>query len=119
MLNITDIASIAHEANRRFCEVNGDHSQPEWGSAPLWQTDSACKGVKAHLEGKLTSPADSHESWLVEKRANGWVYGEAKDVELKTHPCMVPFNDLPSEQQAKDHLFRNIVLALLPFYNND
>lgn len=29
------------------------------------------------------------------------------------HPCMVPFAELPKEQQAKDFLFRAVVHALL------
>jgi hypothetical protein len=42
------------------------------------------------------------------------VYGEVKDAEKKTHPCIVPYKDLPPEQQAKDHLFKAVVSALAP-----
>jgi hypothetical protein len=35
-----------------------------------------------------------------------------KDAELKTHPCLVPFEELPKFQQQKDRLFRAIVKAL-------
>jgi hypothetical protein len=42
----------------------------------------------------------------------GWVYGETKDPVAKTHPCLVAYNDLPIEQQVKDHLFRAVVKAL-------
>ena len=40
------------------------------------------------------------------------MYGEEKDPERKVHPCMVPFNELPREQQAKDFIFRAVVHAL-------
>jgi hypothetical protein len=48
-----------------------------------------------------------------EKVEGGWKYGETKDPEAKTHPCIVPFEDLPAEQQFKDKLFRTIVHASL------
>jgi hypothetical protein len=37
-----------------------------------------------------------------------------KDPEKKEHPCFVPYESLPAEQQAKDHLFKGIVAALAP-----
>jgi hypothetical protein len=36
-----------------------------------------------------------------EKVKDGWVYGEVKDVEAKTHPCIVPFDALSVEQTDK------------------
>lgn len=110
-----DVANITHEANRALCQSLGDFSQPAWAEAPQWQRDSAINGVRFHLDNPDASPAASHESWLREKVEAGWVYGEVKDPEAKTHPCMVPFEQLPPEQQAKDHLFRGIVHALAPF----
>ena len=47
-----------------------------------------------------------------QKVADGWGYGETKDPEAKTHPCMVAFDQLPREQQAKDFIFRSIVHAM-------
>ena len=46
------------------------------------------------------------------KTDDGWVYGEEKDAEKKTHHCIVPFGELPIFQQQKDMLFCNIVNAL-------
>ena len=50
-----------------------------------------------------------------EKVERGWQYGPLKDADLKEHPCIVPFDELPPEQQAKDHLFKAIVDALAVF----
>ena len=47
--------------------------------------------------------------WLMEKKNAGWTYGETKDPVLKTHPCIVPFDQLPVEQQKKDMLFKAII----------
>lgn len=114
-MNLKNVAAIAHEANRMLCQVHGDTSQPEWRDAPDWQTESIINGVRFHLGNPEAELDESHENWLAIKYADGWVYGDTKDLEIKTHPCMAPFVDLPPEQQAKKHLFRAIVHALAPF----
>ena len=105
------IARVCHEVNRAYCQALGDNSQVAWEDAPDWQITSAIKGVELHLSRDAGSEA-SHESWMAEKVAAGWVYGPVKDADAKTHPCLVPFNELPVEQQAKDYLFRAVVHAL-------
>lgn len=97
------IARICHEANRAYCETQGDHSQPLWEHAPDWQRASAIDGVWHALEGG--TPETLHENWLRAKLADGWVYGPIKDSETKQHPCLVPYDQLPEEQKRKDRLF--------------
>lgn len=106
------VARVCHEANRSYCVALGDMSQVPWEMAPDWQRASAIKGVELHLANPSAGPQASHESWMAEKVATGWVYGPVKDTAAKTHPCMVPFDQLPREQQAKDYIFRAIVHAL-------
>lgn len=117
--SILQIAKVCHEANRAYCETISDYSQPNWESAPDWQKESAVKGVEFHLtqleEGKDPAPSDSHNSWLEQKKQDGWSYGETKDPVKKTHPCFVPYEDLPIEQQQKDYIFAAIVRS---FFNS-
>ena len=114
-MNRTDIAIVAHEVNRAYCYAIGDKSQLPWNESPEWQQQSAIAGVQMHLEHPEATPEDSHKSWLALKESEGWVYGDEKDPEKKTHPCMVPYDALPQSQKAKDHLFRAIVHALAPY----
>lgn len=107
------VAEIAHEVNRVWCEFNGDNSQTSWVEAPQWQVDSAYAGVAFHVANPTAGDSASHDNWMAEKVAAGWVYGEVKDADLMTHPCLVPFDQLPKEQQFKDRLFRTIVHASL------
>jgi hypothetical protein len=102
------IAELCHEVNKAYCEALGDTSQASWNKAPDWQRQSAVNGVDFHLQTNPTSPADSHNSWLKEKEADGWKYGEVKDAEKKEHPCFVPYEQLPKEQKAKDYIFKAI-----------
>ena len=106
------IACVCHQANKAWCESEGDDSQKDWGNAEQWQRDSAIHGVKFRLENPDAGPDAMHNSWSAEKVADGWVYGEVKDAEKKTHPCLVPFDQLPEFQQKKDKLFSAIVDAL-------
>ena len=112
---IEQIARICHETNRAYCESIGDNSQPKWDDAPEWQRDSAIKGVEFHMAhfgvGKIPQPSASHDSWLAQKREEGWKYGAVKDATKKEHPCYVPYNELPVEQRLKDYLFAAIVQA--------
>lgn len=115
MMNAYDIARICHQANKALCEFNLDNSQVDWKDAPAWQQTSAIVGVKFNLANPEAPASASHESWLKQKEQDGWKYGPAKDAEKKEHPCYVPYEKLPLEQQAKDHLFKAIVGALAPF----
>jgi len=105
--NIERIARITHEMNRIYCELIGDDSQLPYTEAPRWQKESAIDGVIKALAG--ATPEQLHESWLKMKTAEGWVYGEVKDAEAKTHPCMKPYTELPEEQKVKDHIFSDTV----------
>lgn len=113
MMTNEEIARVAHEVNRAYCQALGDHSQPAWEAAPDWQRSSALNGVALHLGNPEAGPEASHQAWLKEKEETGWKYGPVKNPETKEHPCMVPFSDLPTDQQAKDFIFRAIVHALL------
>jgi hypothetical protein len=108
-----EIARITHEVNRAWCEYNGDTSQPNWADASEWQRSSAINGIAFHHANPDAGDSASHDSWMAEKVAAGWVYGPIKnpDASPPTHPCIVPFDQLPPEQQFKDRLFRTIVHA--------
>lgn len=111
-VSIENLARVCHEANRAYCSALGDESQKPWEDAPQWQRDSAIDGVRFHLANPDASPSASHDQWLRHKVDAGWTRGPVKDEAAKQHPCIVPFTELPLEQQAKDVLFRATVHAL-------
>ncbi len=59
-------------------------------------------GTKWALDNPDATPEDNHKSWMESKREQGYVYGDKLSVEAKTHPSMVPFEDLPKIEQDKD-----------------
>jgi hypothetical protein len=109
---IEAIAKVCHEANRAYCISVGDNSQLSWEDAAEWQRQSAIKGVEFSIANPDTPASAQHNAWLEDKRKDGWTYGPVKDPEKKQHPCFVPYEGLPLEQQLKDVLFKGIVQAL-------
>lgn len=114
MAKIITIAKVCHQANKAWCEGNGDFSQVDWEHAPDWQIKAAETGVKFVLDNKGDIPHSAmHEDWMRCKVEDGWVFGKMKDAEAKTHPCIIPFEDLPLFQKQKDALFIEIVRTLM------
>ena len=117
-MNIEHIAKIVHDANKSYCETIGDFTQKRWEEADQWQKDSAIKGVAAVVQDPSITPRFLHEAWCTDKLAHGWVYGDEKDADKKTHPCLVPYDQLPAEQQLKDSLFSVIARTLMSNKND-
>lgn len=51
-----------------------------------------------------------HEVWAASRLAEGWVWGENRDNEKKTTPCLVPYEQLPEIEKEYD---RNTALQTL------
>lgn len=43
-----------------------------------------------------------HEVWAQNRLREGWVYGEERSDALKTHPCLIPYEELPEVEKAYD-----------------
>lgn len=43
-----------------------------------------------------------HDVWAQGRIAEGWSYGEIKDVENKTTPLLVPYDELPDSEKEYD-----------------
>ena len=43
-----------------------------------------------------------HDVWAETRIQQGWTYGEQRNDELKTHPCLVPYEELPESEKAYD-----------------
>lgn len=112
MPDVDSIARVAHEVIRAYSTAIGEDPPPAWEEAPQWQHDTMCNGVRFLLVDPAATPEDTHNSWMAQKLAEGWVYGTVKDVELKRHPCIMPYQSLPDYQRIKDHLFSAVVRAM-------
>lgn len=110
---IGHIARVCHEANRALTIIIQDVPvQPPWDEAPEEMRLSAVNGVIFNIENPDAPPSASHDNWMQVRLSNGWTLGPVKDAEKKTHPALVPYEQLPEAVQRKDRLFKAIVGAL-------
>ena len=56
-------------------------------------------------ENRSRSPEELHGSWMQAYFSMGWVYGDVHDPEKKTHPDLVPYDQLGKLEQDKDSVF--------------
>ena len=64
--------------------------------------DSLRAGTIWALENPNATPEDNHIAWMRTKASQGYVYGDVLDVANKTHPSMIPFDELSKVEQDKD-----------------
>ena len=43
-----------------------------------------------------------HEVWAQQRIRQGWTWGAERDDAKKTHPCLVPYEELPEEEKEYD-----------------
>lgn len=46
--------------------------------------------------------AHIHETWAQGRRKEGWTYGDRRDDAAKTHPGLVPYDDLSESEKEYD-----------------
>lgn len=110
-MQVEDIAKVCHEVNAAYCKGSTGETSLPWEQAK----ESAIKGVQYAIDNPDATPENQHEAWVKDKLENGWVYGEVKDAEKKTHHCLVPYAELPAAQKTKDYLFQAVVHNLKKF----
>ena len=45
---------------------------------------------------------NTHEVWSAGRIRDGWTYGESRDDDRKTHPCLVPYEELSESEKEYD-----------------
>lgn len=80
----------------------------KYNPVPVDTTDVVLTEELLALTEKIAE--NVHDVWAVGRMAEGWVYGTVKDLEKKTTPQLVAYEELPDEEKAYD---RNTALETL------
>lgn len=75
---------------------------------PIDTSDIQLSDELLELTEKLAE--NTHEVWAEGRIKQGWTYGEVRDDEKKTTPCMIPYEKLPESEKEYD---RNTALETL------
>lgn len=79
------------------------------------KTPERVAGVVAGVENMRNnpnlSPIENHEAWMERMKADGWVYGEELSETEKTHPALLPYEDVSDFYKINDLIFLAIVSA--------
>ena len=43
-----------------------------------------------------------HEVWAATRLEQGWIFGKERNDTLKTHPCLIPYDELSEEEREYD-----------------
>ena len=54
-----------------------------------------------------------HENWSLGRMAEGWTYGDTRDDEKKTTPCLVPYSELSDQEKEYDRVTAIQTLKLI------
>ena len=45
---------------------------------------------------------NTHDVWAQQRIGEGWAFGEMRDSERKTHPDLIPYEELPDSEKEYD-----------------
>lgn len=112
-MNVEKIARVCHEVNRVLTEYAEDVPvQPPWEDCDVDMQSSCIRGVEFALQNPEATPEEQHEAWMKDRLAEGWCWGPVKDPIKKTHPALMPYEDLSEATRLKDAVFRCVVRTL-------
>jgi ryanodine receptor 2 len=47
---------------------------------------------------------NNHDHWAIGRLKDGWSFGPSRDDRAKTHPCLVPYAELPESEKDYDRV---------------
>ncbi len=110
-INPAMIAKVARDVNVAYTRALGDNTVIPWDE-DTEENKMALVHVVLDRLRHARDPRTQHEAWVQSKVADGWQYGQEKNVEAKTHPALVDYDSLPAEQKMKDYLFAGVVESM-------
>jgi hypothetical protein len=106
-MEIGRLARLIYEATRVEAEWSGRPIVPEtWDQRGEEFRQQFVSVVAEYIESeRLPTPRQAHDSWVRSYLEMGWRHGEKRDPVAKTHPDLVPFDELPPAERDKDAIF--------------
>lgn len=106
--NFSDLPDTLKYSNLRQARcINKMLELAGWEMRPLGSEDAAIEEIPADMVEKLAIV--EHNNWVQERLSSGWLYAKVKNIEKKTSPYLVPYENLSEEIKDLDRdIIRNI-----------
>ena len=72
----------------------------EYKPSPVDTSDVILPEELLELTEKIAE--NTHDVWATGRLKDGWSYGETRDDEKKTTPCLVSYDELPDSEKEYD-----------------
>lgn len=89
-------------------KVNKRKMEKKYVPNPVDTSDVSLSDDLIQLKERIAE--NVHDVWAAGRMAEGWVYGDVKDLEKKTTPQLVEYRELPEEEKDYD---RNTAMETL------
>jgi len=86
-------------------------NMPTYTPNPINTDSVTLDGTMLELTEKLAE--NVHDMWAQGRINDGWKYGEERDDAAKTHPCLVPYSQLPDSEKEYDRVTAMSTLKLI------
>lgn len=110
--NVKNIAKIAYEVVRSYCESVGDYTVDEWDKADKYVRDETILKVEMIIDNMAWSPEHAHEVWLDIMIDKGWIHGDVISWDAQEHPHISPYESLPQLYRITLEIFWGVVKEL-------
>jgi predicted ATPase len=101
MLPWDDLPEVYRDSNRRQADSHTTHLESvSCGFAPA-KADPPCRVELTPDEVEFLAQRE-HERWWSQKRSAGYVFGPLRSDGERTHPSMVPWEELSEDEREKD-----------------
>ena len=118
-IDFEKITELIYEATRKEQNWSNRRIVPEeWSKRNKNFRDQMINVIKHYYNiGSIPTPEEAHNSWWREYEKMGWKCGKVRDVINKTHPDMIPYEDLPQDEKEKDAIFLTFVWLVFEVIN--
>lgn len=111
-MKIQQIAQLCHESGRLFSKIIGAEAPPDWESLTPDEKAEIIALVDYRIENTNAPFSAQHAKWKDNKIAAGWKFGKIFNEDKKTHPCIIPYDELPINTRRADAIAVAIINAM-------
>jgi len=112
-----EIAKIIHSATCNLNRMDGSKVE-NWENLTEFQRENAKNAVKKIYSEPSRTPEALHNLWMEPLIKDGWTCGEY-DHTSKTHPSILPFEELSDTEVLKDYIWYHLTEAFRNYYDGE